>query len=114
MFVSRRNVTAHPEEQRCLRFGDLHEESSGALIAQYQGIHQEEGALMAGKGSKKPVTLTQALAQFLGKTLLPDLKERAKQPAVAAALARQWQAEKAGNRTAGKQPRKEPQRRSVQ
>lgn len=55
---------------------------------------------MAGKGSKKHVKLTQALAQFLGKTLLPDLENRAKHPAVDAALKRQWQAEKAANRTA--------------
>lgn len=55
---------------------------------------------MAGRTSKKPVTLTQALAQFLAKTLLPDLKERAKHPAVNAALTRQWEAEKAASRTA--------------
>jgi len=55
---------------------------------------------MAGKGSKKQLTLTQALGQFLGKTLLPDLKERARQTAVHEALTRQWQAEKAANRTA--------------
>jgi hypothetical protein len=55
---------------------------------------------MAGKSSKKQVTLTAALAQLLGKTLLPDLEERAGHPAVAAALQRQWQAEKSGQRTA--------------
>ncbi|MEP6651902.1 MAG: BREX-2 system adenine-specific DNA-methyltransferase PglX [Myxococcales bacterium] len=50
--------------------------------------------------SKKQLTLTQALAQFLTRTLLPDLKERAKHPAVNAALMRQWQAEKAAHHTA--------------
>jgi hypothetical protein len=55
---------------------------------------------MAGKASKKQITLTQALAQFLAKTLLPDLKARAAEPAVNEALQRQWQAEKAANRTA--------------
>jgi hypothetical protein len=55
---------------------------------------------MAGRGSKKQVTLTQALAHFLGKTLLPDLKTRAQHPAVAAALMRQWQAETGANHTA--------------
>lgn len=55
---------------------------------------------MAGKTGKKQVTLTQALAQFLAKTLLPDLKARAAEPAVDQALQRQWQAEKAANRTA--------------
>lgn len=53
-----------------------------------------------GRGSKKQLTLTQVLAQFLAKTLLPDLKNRAKDPAVNAALMRQWQAEKAAHRTA--------------
>ncbi len=55
---------------------------------------------MAAKAGKKQVTLTQALAQFLAKTLLPDLKARAAEPAVNEALQRQWQAEKAANRTA--------------
>ena len=55
---------------------------------------------MAAKAGKKQITLTQALAQFLAKTLLPDLKARAAEPAVNEALQRQWQAEKAANRTA--------------
>ena len=55
---------------------------------------------MAAKAGKKQVTLTQALAQFLAKTLLPDLKARAAEPAVNEALQRQWQAEKAAKRTA--------------
>jgi hypothetical protein len=43
--------------------------------------------------------MTQALAQFLSKPLLPDLKARAAEPAVNQVLERQWQAEKAANRT---------------
>jgi hypothetical protein len=54
---------------------------------------------MAPRG-KKQVTLTQALSQFLGKTLVPDLKVRAAERSVEGALRRQWQAEKDGKRTA--------------
>lgn len=56
--------------------------------------------MIAGKAKRKVVTLTQALAQFLAKQLLPDLKTRAADPGVSAALTRQWEAEKKANRTA--------------
>ncbi len=59
---------------------------------------------MAGKGNKKQITLTQSLAAFLGKTLLPDLKARAGDEAVDGALKRQWEAEKAAKRTADGYP----------
>ncbi|MCG5052484.1 MAG: BREX-2 system adenine-specific DNA-methyltransferase PglX [Myxococcales bacterium] len=49
---------------------------------------------------KKTLTLTQALASFLSRVLLPDLKERAEQGGVKAALQRQHAAEVEGKRTA--------------
>ncbi|WP_163782745.1 BREX-2 system adenine-specific DNA-methyltransferase PglX [Myxococcus vastator] len=50
------------------------------------------------KGGER--TLTQELAAFLSKVLVPDLRERAKVPEVHNALEKRYQYEKAANRTA--------------
>lgn len=49
--------------------------------------------------TRQPETLTTALARLLTKTLLPDLRERTKQPAVARALQADYDAARAANKT---------------
>lgn len=55
---------------------------------------------MSSRRKKKEQTLAQALGAFLEKVLVPDLRARARAPAVAAVLKQRWEHERAQERTA--------------